>query len=104
MGGREMIDTLDAERIFQSEFLTYQEAAALVRCGHERLRNAPLDQLPRYRVGKEYQVYRPELIRYVLTYCRVKPGAVVDKIIAEVEDVVSSCRDDKPRRSPRRAS
>jgi len=99
-----MTETIDALRILHSEFLTYEEGATLLRCEHERLRKAPHDQLPRYKVGKEYQVYRPELIKYVLTYCRVEPRGAIEKILAEVEGVVLSAFDDGPRPSRRSAS
>lgn len=49
------------------------EAASRLKCKVDTLRRIPVQQLPRYKTGKEVTYLPHEILQYMVTYSRVQP-------------------------------
>lgn len=54
--------------------LGIEEVAEFCRCTVDTIRRTPVEQLPRYRYGREDLFLKHEILQFIVTYRRVQPA------------------------------
>jgi hypothetical protein len=54
--------------------LGIEEVAELCRCTVDTVRRIPVEQLPRYQVGREVVFQKHEILQFIVTYRSVQPS------------------------------
>ncbi len=74
--------------------LTLEEVSRLLSCSTDTLRRIPLDDLPRYKVGKCHLFLLEDVIRFLRNHRRVGCQPGIDALLSKtVADVLESASD-----------